>query len=436
MESTPENIAEYGRQHPIGVDRLLAAAADPQLLAGLDADGLVDLLVEVERGARAIAAARYRVLAALSRHPVYGRGPVRDAAVEVACALRISERTAEAQVAQARVLARVFPEALGALAAGRVQGTQVRCLIEATGALDDDVARVVQERVLGRMPEQSPAATRKALSRAVLKADPQGAVRRHEAAREDRRVAHYPESDGMSVVSATLPAERAVHAMAVIDAHARTATQEPGDVRTLEQARADSFYQLVTGCHGAYPAAVVQVTVGLDMLLGLDELPGELCGYGPITAHTARMLAAGQEAVWRRLLTAPACGLVVKTDPYSYRPTAEVRRQVSARQGHCSFPHCAMPAARTDLDHVIAFNHQHPEHGGPTTPENLQPLCRNAGELGFWVGCQEGVCGRGGFVDDPGLCVFGELDAQAGDVRFVEVFGDLERSPDSFGLVA
>jgi hypothetical protein len=377
MQSTRDDTAEYGQQHPIRVDRSLAAAADARSLSELDADGLVDLLTEVERGARAIAAARYRVLAALSRHPLYRRGPIQDAAVEVACALRISERTAEAQVAEAHTLTQVFPEALGELAAGRVQSTQVRSLVEATGALDRQAARTVQEQVLGRMSEQNPATTRKALSRAVLKADPEGAVRRHEAARGERRVACYPESDGMSVLSATLPAEQAVHAMAVIDAHARAAKQEPGDTRTLEQARADSFYRLVTGTAGVYPPAVVQVAVGLDTLLGVDERPGELTGYGPITAHTARMLAAQQDAVWRRLLTAPQSGLVVKTDPHAYRPTAEVRRHVSARDGHCSFPNCAMPAARTDLDHVVAFDHRHPEHGGPTTLENLQPLCRH-----------------------------------------------------------
>jgi hypothetical protein len=121
---------------------------------------------------------------------------------------------------------------------------------------------------------------------------------------------------------------------------------------------------------------VVTVTVGVDTLLGIDQEPAELSGYGPVTAHTARMLAAQDDAVWRRLLTAPKSGLIVKTDPRTYRPTAEVRRHVSARDGHCSFPGCAMPASRTDLDHVVAFNHQRPERGGLTVPENLQALCR------------------------------------------------------------
>jgi len=341
----------------------------------------MEVVEQLERGAQAVAAARYRALAVLARDAVYGGGAVQEAAVEVACALRISARSAEGRVAEARVLERVFPEALNELAAGRVQVAQVRALIEATCALDDAAPRDVQERVLGRMSEQTPATTRKALSRAVLKADPDGAARRHEAARRDRRVAHYPEADGMGTVCATLAAEQAVHAMAVIDAHARAARQHSDDQRTLEQARADSFYHLVTGNAGAYPPAVVTVTVGVDTLLGIDQEPGELAGYGAVTAQTARALAAGDDAVWRRLLTEPESGLVVKTDPRTYRPTAEVRRQVSARDGHCTFPGCAMPASRTDLDHVVAFNHQRPERGGLTTVENLQALCRRHHQL-------------------------------------------------------
>jgi Domain of unknown function (DUF222) len=338
---------------------------------------LLEMLVEVEQEQRSLAAKRYRVLSALARHPLYEKDPVREAGVEAACALRICERTAQNQVAEAVALTRLFPEALEQLAAGDVQHTQVRALIEATGPLDGETARKVQDLVLPRMPEQNPAATRKALSRAVIKADPAGAEARRERAAAERRVAHYPESDGMSTVAATLPAQQAVHAMNAIDAHARaTRKQNPDDTRTLDQARADSFYHLVTGNTTARPAAAVHVTVPLDTLLGLDREPGDLTGYGPITAQAARELAAHQDSTWQRLLTAPDTGTVVKTDPTTYRPTAEVRRHVSARDGHCTFPTCTMPAAKTDLDHVVPFNHKRPDQGGPTTADNLHPLCR------------------------------------------------------------
>jgi Domain of unknown function (DUF222)/HNH endonuclease len=346
------------------------------IIGSSNADSLVEWVLRAERIVRAAVADRYRALSALAGHPLYG-GDIEGAGLEAACALRICQRTAQNQVAEAVKLTRVFPETLDQLAAGNVQQTQVRALIEATGPLDDATARRVQDLVLPRMPEQNPAATRKALSRAVIKADPAGAEARRERAITERRVAHYPESDGMSTVAATLPAEQAVHAMNAIDAHARaTRKKNPGDTRTLDQARADSFYRLVTGNTTASPAALVQITVPLDTLLGIDQEPGDLTGYGPITAQAARTLAAQQDSTWQRLLTAPDTGMVVKTDPTSYRPTAEVRRHVSARDGRCTFPTCSMPAAKTDLDHIVPFNHKHPDQGGPTTADNLHPLCR------------------------------------------------------------
>jgi hypothetical protein len=231
--------------------------------------------------------------------------------------------------------------------------------------------------VLPRMPAQNPAATRKALGRAVIRADPHGAAQRRATAVKARRVEHYPQPDGMSTLAATLPAEQAVHAMAVLDATARTHKAEhPEQPCTLDQARADALYRLITGNTGQYPAAVVQVSVPLDTLLHVGDEPGDLAGYGPIDPQTVRALAAGEDTLWRRLLTGPD-GVAVHAEPARYRPTAAVRRYVSARDGHCTFPTCTMPATKTDLDHILAFNHHRPTHGGPTIPENLHPLCRH-----------------------------------------------------------
>ncbi len=46
---------------------------------------------------------------------------------------------------------------------------------------------------------------------------------------------------------------------------------------------------------------LVSVIVPITMLLGLDDQPGELVGYGPIPAPLAREITA--EGTWRRLLT-------------------------------------------------------------------------------------------------------------------------------------
>ncbi len=57
-------------------------------------------------------------------------------------------------------------------------------------------------------------------------------------------------------------------------------------------------------------------------------------------------------------------------DPTIYRPGAALARAVRSRDGHCRFPGCTTDAARTDLDHVIAFP------VGPTAVTNLACLCR------------------------------------------------------------
>ncbi|HVQ94100.1 MAG TPA: DUF222 domain-containing protein [Mycobacteriales bacterium] len=129
-------------------------------------------------------------------------------------------------------------------------------------------------------------------------------------------------------------------------------------------------------------APLVQVTVAASTLLGLDDLPGELAGYGPIPAGLARQLAADPTGTWRRILTDPATGAILDVGHRSYRPPRPLARFVTARDGTCRFPGCRQPARRCDLDHVIAW----PD--GPTTAANLIALCRHHHRLkhcGRWA---------------------------------------------------
>lgn len=54
-----------------------------------------------------------------------------------------------------------------------------------------------------------------------------------------------------------------------------------------------------------------------------------------------------------------------------YRPSAALRRWVTAAHPTCAAPGCAVPSVDGDLDHVVPF-----ADGGRTVVENLQPLCR------------------------------------------------------------
>jgi Domain of unknown function (DUF222) len=111
----------------------------------------------------------------------------------------------------------------------------------------------------------------------------------------------------------------------------------------------------------------LNVTVPASVLLGVDENPGELTGYGPITAQTVRELAPGSRM--RRILTDPADGTLLDVGTTIYRPPAALARHVQLRDGSCVLPICNRPAVACDLDHTI------PAPAGPTADHNLGPFC-------------------------------------------------------------
>jgi hypothetical protein len=108
----------------------------------------------------------------------------------------------------------------------------------------------------------------------------------------------------------------------------------------------------------------VQVTIPYTALLGADDQPGELAGYGPIAAAVAPDLAAG--GTWRRILTDPASHRPLDYGTSRYRPPAHLAGLVITRDQTCQFPGCRVPAHRCDLDHSIPHN----PANGPARPAN------------------------------------------------------------------
>jgi hypothetical protein len=113
----------------------------------------------------------------------------------------------------------------------------------------------------------------------------------------------------------------------------------------------------------------VNVTVGLGMLLGENDQPGELDGYGAIPASMARRIAADPSGTWRRLITDPA-GRLLDYGTCTYRPPADLARHVRARDRTCVVPSGGRHATHCELDHEVPFP------GGGTNARNLRPLCK------------------------------------------------------------
>jgi hypothetical protein len=194
----------------------------------------------------------------------------------------------------------------------------------------------------------------------------------------ERRVVLHPADRGMAWVNCYLPADGAASVMAAVEAIAyETIHGQGGDTRTADQRRADAVVEMaaslladphLTRAHGQRPA--IQVTVAASTLMGLDDQPADLDGYGPVTAAMARRIASDPTARWRRLLTDDD-GVVHCASAKTYRPPADMVRTVIARDAHCQFPGCRRKAHYDDQDHVDAWR-----EGDDTTVANLLSLCR------------------------------------------------------------
>lgn len=373
--------------------------------------------------------------AAALTDPVYGGDTEQvesSVVAEVGLMTRLAPRTAAGRVADATALVERLPETLRALSEGRISLPAARAIVEETASLGREHLEAVQARVLARAGDQTPSQIRAATRRAVARADADAVRRRAEQVRQERHVRLIPEPDGMATLSAYLPAPSAVAVYGVLDECARRAGG-PDEARSMDARRADALVDLIldrlarpaasapAGRSGATDSVAVsgagrsgdgdsgtgdlaardsglggsaaggsaghasdgrvrrdrvqvqiRVTVPLTTLLGLDQSPGELAGYGPISADAARELAA--HGTWRRLVTDPLSGALLDHGTTRYRPPPSLAEHVIARDQTCDFPSCRIPAHRCDLDHRVPYG---PDVGaGPTSADNLGPRCR------------------------------------------------------------
>jgi hypothetical protein len=394
-----------------------ADTADPSRLC--DAD-LIDAVVGFEHLTAWAGARQARLLAEFARRrpgddpqAVQCDRPAitsRYAPDEIGLALRLSRGTALVRLGQAAQLAATLPATLQAWETGLLDERKVRAICEATCRLPTRKATLVEDRVLARAPEQTLAQLRAALARAVLSVDREGAAERHRKARRDRRVTVGQQDEGMASLWALLSAPDARSAYEWLTLLARGLGS--GDPRGMDARRADLLVGLLTGqltyarntpdqhpdeAQGTNQAAdatatadteapdeeraasvapprpvtpakpLVQVVMPYTTLIGADDQPCELVGYGPIPADLAREIAA--DAVWHRLVTDPLSGALLDYGRATYRPPAALADFVRARDLYCREPRCRRRAVDAELDHIVPFPL------GPTSAANLNGNC-------------------------------------------------------------
>ncbi|QEO10048.1 HNH endonuclease signature motif containing protein [Protaetiibacter larvae] len=359
------------------------------------ADAALERVVAIQAQIDALTASRteaireFEEVFAVAYPPESGRFLERAARAELACALRVPERTAERLMGEARVLVEQLPATLAALGQGLFSYRHAQLLVgELSGLSAADMAAV--ERVaLGSAGTQTASRFARTVRRLRERRDPSTMIERVKAAHDTRTVTLEPAPDGMAYLTAYLGA---VDAEAIFErlTDAAHRTVADGDPRPLTQVRVDILTDALLGrdrgkgaFHGIVPT--VLVTVPALTLLGRDE-PATLDGIGPIDAATARRITAEAKGLYR-LLTHPETGVALSLGRTRYQIPTPLRIWLRIRDGSCRFPGCTISTRHSDIDHTRAW-----DDGGATDHDNLAHLSRGHHTLkhhGGWSVRQE-----------------------------------------------
>ena len=401
------------------VDRLgeLPGAAD---------DGeRVDRIAALERLRGAVAAAQARETTAFAVSQVAAQRAAgvsaarrgRGIAEQIGFARGMSPAAAARQVTMAKEWSTDLPAVLSQLRAGRISEWAAQVVAQETREMPRYVRRSIAADLAPDLPDMSVWETRAAARRLSYAADPVAVLGRARTARMDRRVGIRPAPDTMTVLSAVLPAEQGVAAWANLDRHARS-LRATGDPRSIGQLMADTLVERVTGQATASAIPVeIGLTMSADSLLGHEQTPAELHGYGPMpadlaldligqsatpsptsepppTAATSQAAIDGAAtndaavAVWvRRIFTDPVDDTVLHVDTRRRRFDGALARLIRYRDRVCQDPFCT--AAVRHLDHVRPYR-----DGGPTSAANGAGLCERGSYAKDLPGWSRRVIGR------------------------------------------
>lgn len=321
----------------------------------VDLDALVTEVGDSEQAMRAAQADRLVAVFALHCAVPADRSSAAMDAVraEVATLLRISMRSAGRLYDDAFLICTRDP-LITALKDGRLDLSRAKMIATLLPTSD------VQEQFESDAIAYAATHTAHELRRWLLSRLPDsGDDTARKTAFEKRYIEVVPDRDGMSDLHGYLPTELAEAFFSAIDRLARD-NKTPDDDRSLDQRRADAVADLLD--------ERTQVTTTVNVVLPASGRGASVNG-SPLPWSVAWRLACEADPTWFAWLGTPD-GRIINGTPGRYRISPALARTVRARDQHCRFPGCGVPAARCDLDHLVPFPL------GATTDDNLHCLCR------------------------------------------------------------
>jgi len=372
--------AEETQVIPDGLDEMVPGPYLAAILSAVDVSALsgYDRVVVLRAHQRLVShytAQMYADMAAvsdsLSETEVDAEFVHEASAAEIRTALRLTRRAADFELGFAIDLRERLPQVWEALSAGDLDVRRARTIEAGTAHLEADTARLVVTELIDRAPGLTTGQLAARIRRSCIQADPEQAAKRYEDAVSERRTVSVANETGTANLLGLDLAPEKVAAVTNRINHLARSLKTRDEVRTMDQLRADVFLDLLLGADTNGKGGIVDIHVDLQTLAELSQSPGELGGYGPVIADIARQTTAKQKkGEWRYTITNG--GQVVDSGTTRRRPTSSQRRQAQTNNPTCIFPGCRMPSTACDLDHTKPWS-----EGGPTTVDNLPPVCRH-----------------------------------------------------------
>ena len=293
------------------------------------------------------------------------------AAEELGAVLHQPGQAVQMRLAEARRVRGRMPATWLAHLRGEIDGWKVRLIASTVGSLCEPDSMVqLDAKVVAYASTHTATQTKAWLRRFVARVEPDRLQTRTRRALSDRQVWVDHQDDGLSWVHASMTTSDAVR---IDQSLTHQAKLLPADDRTLDNKRADLLADLLIGRDGTgtvRAGAIIAVKVPITTLAGVSDEPGEsFDGQFALPADLVRDLARESGTLFYRLLTDPL-GRILDVAELGRYPSADLRVAVNVRDGTCRVPTCSRPAMECDLDH------EEPHPRGPTSGDNLRPLCR------------------------------------------------------------
>jgi uncharacterized protein DUF222 len=355
-----------------------SASVDPSA----DEQALIRRIAELERLKSAAAAGQARAAAALDAArrsseaavgvPTPRRG--RGVASEVALARRDSPARGNRHLGFAKALVHEMPHTLAALEHGLLSECRATLIVRESACLDVEDRRALDAELCGEptdldgMGDARVAAAAKTIA---YRLDPHAVVERAAKAENERCVTIRPAPDTMTYLTALLPVATGVSVYAALRRQADTTF----DGRSRGQVMADTLAERVTGRSAATATPIaVNLVLSDATLLGGDDTPAEVGGYGPVPAAVARHLVATavddrrSRATLRRIYAHPQSGALVALESRARLFPRGLATFIGLRDQLCRTPYCDAPIRHSD--------HAQPHaKAGPTNAVNGLGLC-------------------------------------------------------------